>query len=318
MSEFALIERIKRHAVARDDVLLGIGDDAALLAVPAGMCLAVSVDTLIAGRHFPLATSAVDVGYKSLAVNLSDLAAMGAEPAWATLSLSLPSFDSTWLDQFCAGFSELAREFNVALVGGDTVRGPLSITVGIQGFVDPKRALLRSRAQVGDLLWVSGTLGDAALGLKALKAKAGDQHLSLLQRLNRPTPRVAAGLFLRDFSVAAIDVSDGLLADLTHLARRSQVGARVYLNQLPTSAFARSYVGLDDYQLRLHQLSGGDDYELLFTSHPSSRAEIEAGFVDLGLQVTVIGEITADPTVEVLDADGRRFIPALRGFDHFA
>lgn len=318
MSEFALIEHIKRRATTRADVLLGIGDDAALLSVPAGMALAISVDTLLAGRHFPLDTSAEDIGYKALAVNLSDLAAMGAAPAWVTLALTLPKPDASWLERFCDGFFELADAFDVALVGGDTVRGALSITVQVHGFVDPNLALRRSGAQPGDELWVTGTLGDAALGLAAIKRKKSSDHLLLLQRLNRPQPRVSAGSALRGLAHSCIDVSDGLLADLTHLARASRVGARVWLNRLPFSAAARAFVGVDDYQLRLHQLSGGDDYELLFSAPVLAHEEVSARLAALGLQASVIGEMTVDSSVEVIDADGRRFIPALRGFDHFA
>lgn len=318
MGEFALIDRIKRRVRGRDDVLLGIGDDAAVLRVPAGFDLVVSMDTLLAGRHFPLSTTPEDIGYKALAVNLSDLAAMGAVAAWATLGLTLPRPDNAWLDRFCDGFFELADAHGVALVGGDTVRGTLSITVGIHGLVGCGQALKRSGAGLGDDIWVTGTLGDAALGLAALKAGSADAHPELLKRLNRPTPRLHAASVLRDFANAAIDVSDGLLADLTHLARASGAGARIDLGKLPTSEAARQFVGANEYQLRLHQLSGGDDYELLFTALKANGAQIALRMQECGVAASVIGEITGNGSVDVIDSDGRRFIPALRGFDHFA
>ena len=225
--EFDLIELIRtRCSVARADVRLGIGDDAALLLPPAGHELAVSTDTLVAGVHFPLGTSARDLGWKALAVNLSDLAAMGATPAWALLSLTLPESAREFVDGFAQGFAELAAQHGVALVGGDTTRGPLAVGVTVHGFVPPGRALRRDGARAGDLVFVTGTLGDAAAGLRCLdradeRAAAlfnapSDTREALVGRLNRPTPRIAAGAALRELASACIDVSDGLLADLGH------------------------------------------------------------------------------------------------------
>ena len=233
--EFDLIELIRtRCSVARADVRLGIGDDAALLLPPAGHELAVSTDTLVAGVHFPLGTSARDLGWKALAVNLSDLAAMGATPAWALLSLTLPDSAREFVDGFAQGFAELAAQHGVALVGGDTTRGPLAVGVTVHGFVPPGRALRRDGARAGDLVFVTGTLGDAAAGLRCLdradeRAAAlfnapSDTREALVGRLNRPTPRIAAGAALRELASACIDVSDGLLADLGHVAARSGVG----------------------------------------------------------------------------------------------
>jgi thiamine-monophosphate kinase len=317
MGEFALIDRIRRRTRPMPGVLLGIGDDCALVESN-GSALAISIDTLNAGVHFPLDASPRDIGHKALAVNLSDLAAMGARPQWATLSLSLPKADPAWLDAFCDGFFALADAHQLALIGGDTVRGPLAITVQIAGQVDPGRALKRSAGQVGDTLWLSGTIGDAALGLKAHKTGRSNEHPTLTQRLHRPTPRVALGERLLGLARAAIDVSDGLLADLTHLAKASKLGATLSLSALPTHPAARHFCADDDYALRLAQLSGGDDYELLFSAPDTARADIEALSAELELPLTRIGALTDEPAVIVLDADGRRFLPALRGFDHFA
>src|SRR6201986_921293 len=212
VGEFPLIDLIRdRCAIAREDVRVSIGRHAAVLFVPPNHQLAVSTDTLVAGVHFPIGTSPADIGWKSLAVNLSDLAAMGATPAWATLALPLAGGGSRWVEGFCDGFAALAGEFKLALVGGDTTRGPLSITVTIHGFVAENSALLRSAARIGDGVFVTGTLGDAAAGLRRVGAAAPDD--ALVARLNRPTPRIAQGLELRGRAHACIDVSDGLVAD---------------------------------------------------------------------------------------------------------
>jgi len=240
MTEFTLIERIRARAATRPDVLLGIGDDAALLAVPAGQALVVTTDTLIAGVHFPAETAPADIGWKALAVNLSDLAAMAATPAWCTLALTLPDADGDWVDAFLDGFLELAEQHGVALVGGDTTGGPLSITVTAQGFVPSDVALRRDGAQAGDDIWVTGTLGDAAGGL-AQWQRQGLMSAKLRHRLDRPTPRVAAGLGLRGLAHAAIDVSDGLAADLGHVLAASRLGAEVELGRLPTSRSLREH-----------------------------------------------------------------------------
>ena len=237
MREFELISRIRERVASRDDVVLGIGDDAALLLPPAGMQLVVAMDTLNEGVHFPAGTAPSAIGWKALAVNLSDLAAMGATPAWCTLSLSLPEPDAGFIDGFLDGFLQLAQRHDVALVGGDTTRGPLSVCVTVHGFVEPGQALRRDGARVGDEVWVSGTLGDAAAALA--QWRGGDaMDASLRERLDRPTPRLALGRALRGIATACIDVSDGLLADLAHVCKASGVGAEVDAAALPAALCA--------------------------------------------------------------------------------
>ena len=321
--EFDLIARIRRRAVTRDDVVLGIGDDAALMQVPAGRQLVVAMDTLNAGVHFPRDTAPADIGWKALAVNLSDLAAMGAEPAWCTLSLSLPTSDPAWLDAFLDGFGALARPHRVALVGGDTTRGRLSVCVTAHGFIEPGRALRRDAAQAGDDVWVSGTLGDAAGGLRfalalddARERKA--THVAWLrERLDRPTPRVALGRALQGVAHAAIDVSDGLLGDLGHVLRRSGVGATIDAGCAPGLLAASKAMKLDEQRVQDLVLAGGDDYELAFTAPAGKRAEVEGAARSAATQVTRIGRIDADSGLRVLAPDGRPLGRSFAGFDHF-
>lgn len=323
MGEFTLIDEIRRRcALPRSDVVLGIGDDAALLAPPPGQLLAVSTDTLVAGVHFPAGTAAFDIGWKALAVNLSDLAAMGAEPAWATLALTLPNADAHWLGEFCDGFAALAQAHALALVGGDTTRGPLSISVTVHGFVPPTQALRRDGARVGDRVYVSGHPGEAGAGLTShlaaalLRAPAQEDLDHLLARLNRPTPRVALGLALRGIATAAIDVSDGLRQDLGHIAARSGVAAVVRAAALPLSP---PLSRVADERQRLHwQLAGGDDYELCFTAPAAAADAVAALAAQLQLPLSEIGEISAGAGVRVLDADGAEVELARGGWEHFA
>ncbi|HEX4479825.1 MAG TPA: thiamine-phosphate kinase [Rudaea sp.] len=319
MSEFELIDIIRTHcAIARDDVRLGIGDDAAILTVPANHQLVVSTDTLVSGVHFPETTQAADIGWKSLAVNLSDLAAMGATPAWATLALTLPVPDRRWVEAFSDGFASLAREFKLALVGGDTTQGPLSITVTVHGFVPSDAALLRSGARVGDFLFVTGTLGDAAGGLR-LMAEDGqrdDSMKELVQRLNRPTPRVAQGLVLRGRARSCIDVSDGLLADLGHICAASGVGCEVDVDALPTSSALNAGFGREER--RSLQLGGGDDYELCFTASEEIAAELLGDLARSGCGATRVGRVVERSGVRVIDAAGDAVIVSSRGWEHFA
>jgi thiamine-monophosphate kinase len=255
------VDLIGRNARRRGDVRVGIGDDAAVLRVPPFHDVLVSMDTLLAGVHFPLTTESSDLGWKSLAVNLSDLAAMGAKPAWALLALTLPRPDADFVRRFMRGFEALARRYKVALVGGDTTSGPLSVTITVLGFVPPRRSLRRSGAREGDDVYVSGTVGDAAAGLRAArrgKAMRAATRAALRARLDRPEPRVELGLALRGIASAAIDISDGLAADLSHVLRASGVGARLEVARLPASGALLEGVRRDRARGEL-QLSGGDD-----------------------------------------------------------
>lgn len=314
-SEFDLIARIASRIARRDDVIAGIGDDAALLSMPPGKQLVVAMDTLNIGVHFPADTAPADIGWKTLAVNLSDLAAMAATPAWCTLSLSLPQPDAAWVDAFLDGFLELAAPHGVALVGGDTTRGPLSVCATVHGLVEPRGALLRSGARAGDDVWVTGTLGDAAAALR--QWQAGDPMATALRaRLDRPTPRVAAGLALAGIAHACIDVSDGLLADLGHVCRASRLGVELDIDALPSSAALLA--AFDAAARRELQATGGDDYELCFTAPKTARLAVDDAMRACDVPATRIGRITADSGAMVLrDAAGVAWSPPRAGYVHF-
>jgi thiamine-monophosphate kinase len=313
--EFALIARIQARAAGRDDVVLGIGDDAALLRPSPGQQLVVATDTLNAGVHFPADSAPADVGWKALAVNLSDLAAMGAEPAWCTLSLSLPGAQEAWLDGFLDGFLELADAHGVALVGGDTTRGPLSICVTAIGAIAEGAALRRDGARIDDEIWVTGTLGDASAALAQWRRGGGDCDGELRLRLDRPTPRVAVGRALCGLASACIDISDGLGADLGHVLRASRVGAEIDVATLPASpALATAFDTMARIQ---HQVSGGDDYELCFTAEPGCRGSIQAAMAACGARVTRIGRIVAPTGLRLIAADGSTLPPGRAGYEHF-
>jgi thiamine-monophosphate kinase len=318
-AEFDLVARIHARAAAiaevRGDVVLGIGDDAAVLRPPPGRLLVVATDTLNAGVHFPDGTAPADIGWKALAVNLSDLAAMGAEPAWCSLSLSMPASDPAWLEGFLDGFLALAAAHRMALVGGDTTRGPLSICVTAHGVVQPQRALRRDGARVGDDIWVSGTLGDAAAALSQWRAD-GPRDAALRARLDRPIPRVALGAALAGLARACIDVSDGLLADLGHVCAASGVGAEVELGALPCSPMLRASFG--DAERIAMQATGGDDYELCFTAPPSVRDALAAAGACTGVPLARIGAVVAGGGVRALGVDGSEWRPASGGHVHFA
>lgn len=319
-SEFALIERFFAAArLERPDVVLGVGDDCALLAVPAGRQLAVSLDVLVADRHFFADADPQGIGHKALAVNLSDLAAMGAEPAWVTLGLTLPEADADWLDGFCRGFFDLAERHGVQLVGGDTTRGPLTIAVQVHGFVEPGQALRRDGARPGDRVFVTGTPGDAGLALAAARGEIDvpDQYAACLrERMERPVPRIGPGRDLVGLASAAIDVSDGLAGDLGHIIERSNVGMRLDVGRLPASeALAAT---LDGAARARAILSGGDDYELCFTVPPQRLAELRARADGWDCRCTEIGEIEAEPGLRCRWADGRPLLLEHAGHDHFA
>lgn len=324
LDEFSLIERIAARTAARADIMLGIGDDCALLAPPAGQVLAVTADTLNAGVHFPLETPAFDIGWKTLAVNLSDLAAMGARPAWCTLALSLPDSDPVWLEAFADGLFALADAAGITLVGGDTTRGPLSLSVTAMGWVPATQALRRDGACAGDLVWVSGVPGEAALALALwqqgrldVAAVQADPLLETLrQRLLRPSPRNALGLALRGIASAAIDVSDGLGADLGHVCQRSGLAAQLQLAALPVSpALARFAAGEQAWPL---QTGGGDDYELCFSAPAAAHDRVLAAAASAGVAVHCIGRLQAGQGVHWQDPAGLPWLPPRRGYDHFA
>lgn len=315
MSEFDLIRRYFTRATPLS--VLGVGDDAALLRVGAGMELAVSTDMLVSGTHFFADADPFLLGHKTLAVNLSDMAAMGATPRWATLALSLPQADEDWLQRFSAGFFALADEHGVELIGGDTTRGPLNLCVTILGEVPQGKALRRSGAQIGDDIWVSGALGTAALGLAHLQGKVAlpeDSRISCLAALLQPQPRVALGLALRGVASSAIDISDGLLADLGHILECSQLGAEIEYDSIPRFTLH----GVDDKLRRRCVLAGGDDYELCFTASPVQRSVIDAVAGQLQLPLTRIGSICAGRICTVHAADGSVMKIEEGGYDHFA
>lgn len=317
-SEFEIISRWFTPAgPGRDDVIAGVGDDAALLAVPSGTELVACMDTLVAGVHFPRGTEPAAIGHKVLAVNLSDLAAMGAEPAWVTLSVTLPESDTDWLEQFARGFFELANRYNVQLVGGDITRGPLSITVQAHGFVPAGKALRRQGARPGDLVCVTGTLGDAGLALHM--GLTGDTPLR--RRLDYPQPRIEAGIALRDVASAVIDISDGLLADLGHLLEADGLGAVLRVDDLPRSAdflSALEAAGQGGTDLACDLLLGaGDDYELCFCVPKQQRSAMEAALAALPCAVTVVGVIEAQPGIRCYREDGSRYTPSSSGYRHF-
>jgi thiamine-monophosphate kinase len=315
-SEFDLIRRFFADlGPTRADVLLGVGDDCALLEVPAGQSLAVSIDTLVAGTHFFHDCDPEAVGHKSLSVGLSDLAAMGAAPAWATLALTLPRPDDDWVEGFACGFGALAETYRVRLVGGDTTRGPLSITVQVHGLIRAGAAIRRHGARPGDLIWVSGTLGDAALALEAIRQGA-PVDAGLRARLERPVPRVEVGTALRGIATAMIDLSDGLAADLGHILAASGVGAEIDLADVPLSpAVATEVASRADWTL---PLSSGDDYELCFCAPPEHASVIRSLAAGLGCSLSIVGRIRPEPGLTLRSPEGASLTMKRAGYDHFS
>lgn len=319
-SEFALIDRyFATQRRQRPDVALGIGDDGALLIPPAGQHLVVTMDTLVADVHFFANTDPVSLGHKVLAVNLSDLAAMGATPTWATLALTLPKVDEIWLERFCAGLFALADQYSVQLVGGDTTQGPTTIiTLQAHGFTSPELALRRDGAQPEDEIYVTGTPGDAGLALAAAfgRTTVASEYQSYIQRrLERPEPRIAQGLALRGIVNAAIDISDGLAQDLGHILQRSRVGAQLEIDRLPLSQALLA--SLDRDTAITTALASGDDYELCFTVPPSRVALLTAVAANWNCRCTGIGTITKEPGLQLCRADGSTFGLERSGYDHF-
>ncbi len=322
MNEFELIARFFSRTPRAASVHLPGGDDAALLAPSPGCELVVSVDMLVAGRHFFAATDPARLGHKALAVNLSDMAAMGATPRWALLAGALPEGDPAWLAAFARGFYALADAQGVDLVGGDTTRGPLNLCITIMGEVPEGQALLRSGARPGDDVYVSGALGDAALALAAIAGRTRldeDALVAARERLEMPSPRVALGLALRGIATAAIDISDGLVGDLAHILERSAVGATVDLAAIPRSPVLSRLAGGDERSLALEcLLAGGDDYELCFTAPRAVADRVAAIAAGTALPLARIGTITEGSGLVVRDERGVPLPAVPRSFDHFA
>jgi thiamine-monophosphate kinase len=321
MNEFELIGRYFRRPVHDTAVRVGNGDDAAVVRPAPGHELAFSVDMLVEGRHFLPDVDPEALGHKTLAVNLSDLAAMGATPRWALLAGALPGIDERWVAAFAHGFFALAQRYDVALIGGDTTRGPLNFCVTIIGELPFDAALTRAGAHAGDDLYVSGTLGDAALALAALQGRTHVEPVSLAAlrlRLERPEPRVAVGQALRGVASAALDLSDGLTGDLAHILEASHVGAEITLAALPLApALAQRLAGAERILALTCALAGGDDYELCFTAPPTMRGRIAAIAQAMALPLTRIGIITAAPGLIVRDEHGNTLSALPRAWDHF-
>lgn len=320
MNEFELIShffsnQIKQH---RADVALGIGDDCAILNLPPEHQLLVSIDTLVNDVHFPSSSSAFDIGYKALAVNLSDLAAMGATPAWITLALTLPKANETWLHDFSKGLFTLAKEYQVELIGGDTTRGPLTISIQAHGFVPRGKAITRSGAKPGDLIYVTQQLGDAGLALKHIQQKlvlSDDILKPVLTRLNRPHPRIKEGIALRGIATAMIDISDGLISDLKHILKRSQVGAVIDAHHIPISSALRQ--SLPEEEALKMALSAGDDYELCFCINKTHKNKLEQIRQEHNFIFHCIGEITSEPALVINNKQQKIDLSDYQGFLHF-
>lgn len=318
--EFELIQRyFQRKEIPKADVALGIGDDAALLNPPVGRQLVIAIDTLVQGIHFPENTTPYDIGWKVLAVNLSDLAAMGAEPSWFTLALTLPESSEDWLTDFSAGLFELSSQYGLALVGGDTTRGPLTVTVQVAGYVPTGEAMLRTGASPGDRIFVTGSLGDATLALQLLADQLPEKkqdYPGLLSQLNQPQPRIKEGLSLRGIASCAIDISDGLVADLQHMLDASGTGADLFLEKIPYSDQARHL--LSRYPDIVNSLiTGGDDYELCFCVPPARLKQLEQVVCNNQFHFTEIGQINDTQELRCLDAAGQVVELAATGYTHF-
>jgi thiamine-monophosphate kinase len=313
MNEFAIIEHFFNSSnLKREDVILGIGDDCAIVQPPTEQELLITTDTLVSGVHFLPDMAAYDIGFKSLAVNLSDLAAKGAEPAWITLALTLPDANEIWLKAFSKGLFELANRYHVQLIGGDLTKGPLSVTIQAIGFAPKNKAPRRSGAKPGDLIYVSHTLGDAALGLAYLKnsiAIAKPYQDYLAERHCRPEPRIAMGKQLREIAHASIDISDGLVADLGHILDMSNVGATVYVDSIPLSDSLLASVSREEGIVLA--LTGGDDYELCFTVEPNKAHLLDTTY-------TCIGKINNQPGLDLRYQNEKKYNGTQAGYKHFS
>lgn len=316
LSEFGLIHQFFTRPVQK--AVLGVGDDCALIEARPGHQLAISTDMLVSGRHFFPDVSPRSLGHKALAVNLSDLAAMGAEPRAFTLALALPEADPVWLEAFAAGMLALADDHGCELIGGDTTKGPLTLSITVFGDVPPKQALRRDAARPGDDIWISGTLGDARLALGDCRGEwlLPEPDFTVIRaRMDTPTPRVALGMALRNVAHAALDISDGLIGDLGHILARSSVGAIVDVDALPRSEI----LGAQPLELQREcVLAGGDDYELCFTAPAGARETLAGIGRQLGLPLTRVGAITPEAGLRIIDADGNPYTFRGASFDHFA
>ncbi|EEX93113.1 thiamine monophosphate kinase [Vibrio orientalis CIP 102891 = ATCC 33934] len=317
--EFNLIEKyFMGRQKQRKDVLLAAGDDCALVKAPEGLSIAISTDTLVAGTHFLANANPTWVAHKALASNISDLAAMGATPAWVSFALTMPSPDEEWLAPFCDAFFELADYFDIQLIGGDTTKGPLSLTLTVQGLVDPDKALRRDGAKVGDWVYVTGNLGDSKAGLDVilnpeLRNKPYAEELERRHYLS--TPRVLAGQALLNLASSAIDISDGVISDLKHILKRSNVGVSIDVASLPVSNELLQFVETPA-MAQQYALSSGEEYELCFTVPEQNKGSIESALAHCGAKVTCIGQIRPQGTFE-LHSDGQAIDWSLSGYDHF-
>lgn len=297
------------------DIRLAMGDDAAIVSVPEDKELVICTDTLNEGIHFPVETSAYNIAYKALMVNLSDIAAMGAEPKWFTLNVSLPSINKTWLESFSKGLSEIAAKYNLNLIGGDTTRGPLSITITLAGHINKNSALTRANAKIGDKVYLSGCTGEAAYGLACLTDSSSPLSATaeyFVSRLNKPTARIELGLSLLDIANACIDISDGLLADVSHIAQASGCGIQLNLESIPLPDIN------DIEQARHYALSGGDDYELVFTVAEENQQALNELISESELKITHIGRVVAQQGVQVVDENGNPIKTNKAGYQHFS
>ena len=319
-SEFDIIKKYFTFSDSREDVLIAGGDDCASVSVPENKQLLITTDTLISGVHFPVETIPEDIAYKAIMVNLSDLAAMGATPAWITLAISLPEVDEDWLCKFSNTLSEVLKRFNVSLIGGDTTKGMLSITVQAMGLCDKDKLLRRDQAKPGDKIYLTGDIGDAAIGLQVLSDRLDDERLqSCITKLNRPEARVKFAEELTSYSVCAIDVSDGLVADLGHIVNASHCGAKVLISRIPLSSASRYYFekyskGVIDWSMLLTQ---GDDYELCFTCREDKESAINDLAQKHELKISCIGEITETKELSFIDDNGELLSFVNSGFKHF-
>ncbi len=320
MKEFDLIEHyFSNKGLNRKDVAVGVGDDAAVITVPENYNLLVTTDTLVEGVHFFPDISPAALGHRVIAVNLSDLAAMGAEPCWVSVAITLPEINEQWIDAFSSGLFETCDYYNVQVIGGDTTQGPLSVTITAQGIVPEGKAILRSGAKPGDFIYVTGSLGDAGLAVAARKhdLNISEQNRSFLnERLEYPSPRVGLGQAIRGTASAAIDVSDGLISDLRHILKASGVGAAIDVDKLPLSRALKQSV--DEEQQINYALSAGDDYELLFTVPPDKRGALDVMVGQYGMEITCIGQVQGvEPKID-FRKNGESIELSLTGYQHFS